>query len=227
MKKSLYHTDKSILRKVYLEKRKNLTQQEFDTRNEKILNLIKKEFVFKPKGYTHIFLPIEEFREVNTRPIIEFLKAQNQQVVLSKSKLKTNDMQHFLMDENTKLVENKWGIIEPESGIEVAERMLNIVFVPLLVFDKKGNRIGYGKGYYDKFLSKCNEQNSKLPQGKRLGHSIKSISDSRLGELNQMGYRPTIKIGLSLSAPLDYIACMSPMDVALDYCVCPTGVYKF
>jgi 5-formyltetrahydrofolate cyclo-ligase len=104
-------------------------------------------------------------------------------------------MLHFLYDENTNLKQNKWGIIEPEGGIEINEHQIDVVFVPLLVFDKTGNRIGYGKGYYDKFLSKCKSD--------------------------------CIKIGLSLSPPLDLMTMMSPMDVPLDYCVSPVGVFKF
>lgn len=195
MDKDKYHTDKSALRKVYLERRKVLTDSEYLDRNKKILSYIQNDFDFSTNKLVHIFLPIEKFKEVDTWKIIDFLKSENQSIVLSKSKLSTNDMAHFLYDEQTNLHENKWGIIEPEDGIEIDEQKLDIVFVPLLVFDKSGNRIGYGKGYYDKFLSKC---------------------------------RPDcMKIGLSLSPALDSLPMMSPLDVSLDYCVSPIGVYKF
>jgi 5-formyltetrahydrofolate cyclo-ligase len=193
--KDKYHTDKSELRKLYLEKRRILTHSEYLFRNKKILSYIQKDFVFSTKKLVHIFLPIEKFKEIDTWKIIDFLKSKNQSIVLSKSKLSTNDMTHFLYNEHTNLRENKWGIVEPESGIEIDEQKLDIVFVPLLVFDKSGNRIGYGKGYYDKFLSKC---------------------------------RPDcMKIGLSLMPPIDSLLIMSPLDVPLNYCVSPIGVYKF
>ena len=195
MNKELYHTDKSILRKAFLEKRKALTKPEFEIRNENLLSLLETEFDFTNVNVSHVFLPIEKFREVNTFPIIDYLKSLNHQIVLSKSKLSSNDMQHFLWDDSTELVENKWGITEPKNGLEVQEKALDIVFVPLLVFDKKGNRIGYGKGYYDKFLLKCRDN--------------------------------CIKIGLSLSPPLDLMPCISEHDIPLDYCICPIGVYKF
>lgn len=195
LKKYIYYNNKSILRKVYLEKRKTLTNAEFISRNKNILSFILKEFDFSISKFVHVFLPIEKFREVNTLPLIDYLKSKNQQIVLSKSKLKTNDMQHFLLNDNTELIENKWGIIEPKGGIEISKNKLDIVFVPLLVFDKKGNRIGYGKGYYDKFLSKCNNK--------------------------------CIKIGLSLSSPLDLIPCMNSLDIPLDYCICHLEIYKF
>lgn len=44
---------------------------------------------------------------------------------------------------------------EPLDGIEISPLKIDVVFIPLLAFDKKGNRIGYGKGFYDQFLSDC------------------------------------------------------------------------
>ncbi|WP_337251765.1 5-formyltetrahydrofolate cyclo-ligase [Maribacter halichondriae] len=47
------------------------------------------------------------------------------------------------------------GVPEPVDGIEIDPMKIDVVFVPLLAFDEKGNRVGYGKGFYDDFLSKC------------------------------------------------------------------------
>ena len=54
------------------------------------------------------------------------------------------------------LVENEFGIPEPLAGIEIKPTELDIVFVPLFTIDSDGNRVGFGKGFYDRFLSKCN-----------------------------------------------------------------------
>ena len=59
------------------------------------------------------------------------------------------------MQENTRIQISEYGIPEPEDGIEVPVTSIDVVFVPLLVFDQKGNRIGYGKGFYDRFLQQC------------------------------------------------------------------------
>lgn len=53
------------------------------------------------------------------------------------------------------LVDNKWGIPEPINGQKIDKSEIDIVFVPLLVADKKGMRVGYGKGYYDRHLPEC------------------------------------------------------------------------
>lgn len=64
-------------------------------------------------------------------------------------------MEHFLMREGIVLEENAWGIVEPVEGERIAESALDLVLIPLLVADGKGNRVGYGKGFYDRFLVQC------------------------------------------------------------------------
>jgi 5-formyltetrahydrofolate cyclo-ligase len=59
------------------------------------------------------------------------------------------------VDEHTRWRENNWGIQEPANGSEVDPQLIDFVFVPLLAFDSLGYRVGYGKGYYDRFLSLC------------------------------------------------------------------------
>ena len=71
-------------------------------------------------------------------------------------------MQHFLLTESTKIKPNIWGIPEPVSGIAVSSELLEVVFVPLVAFDRSGHRVGYGKGCYDRFLAQCSEDTLKV-----------------------------------------------------------------
>jgi 5-formyltetrahydrofolate cyclo-ligase len=64
-------------------------------------------------------------------------------------------MSHFLLTDNTKIKKNEYNIPEPVNGLPVPTEMIDVVFVPLLAYDKLGNRVGYGKGFYDKFLNQC------------------------------------------------------------------------
>src|SRR5690606_37923119 len=57
---------------------------------------------------------------------------------------------------------NEWNIPEPVDGIEIDPKKIDVVFVPLLAFDEQGHRIGYGKGFYDKFLSECRPETIKI-----------------------------------------------------------------
>jgi 5-formyltetrahydrofolate cyclo-ligase len=71
-------------------------------------------------------------------------------------------MRHFLLTDNTKIKKNEYNIPEPVDGIEIPSTKIDVVFVPLLTFDKKGHRVGYGKGFYDKFLSACKPDAIKI-----------------------------------------------------------------
>jgi 5-formyltetrahydrofolate cyclo-ligase len=71
-------------------------------------------------------------------------------------------MTHFLLTDNTRIQKNEYNIPEPVDGLEVPATKIDVVFVPLLAFDKKGHRVGYGKGFYDKFLSECKPGTIKI-----------------------------------------------------------------
>jgi 5-formyltetrahydrofolate cyclo-ligase len=71
-------------------------------------------------------------------------------------------MLHFLLTDNTRIKKNEYNIPEPVDGLEVPATKIDVVFVPLLAFDKKGHRVGYGKGFYDKFLSECKPETIKI-----------------------------------------------------------------
>jgi 5-formyltetrahydrofolate cyclo-ligase len=111
------------------------------------------------KTYFHIFLPITEQKEVNTEFILHLLSGKDKEIIISKADFATRNMSHFLLTDNTKIKKNEYNIPEPvdgpEASGEVPVHKIDVVFVPLLAFDKKGNRVGYGKGFYDKFLSEC------------------------------------------------------------------------
>ncbi|RXR20844.1 5-formyltetrahydrofolate cyclo-ligase [Flavobacterium amnicola] len=107
------------------------------------------------KTYFHLFLPIEAQKEVNTEFLLQILAGRDKEVVVSKSDFETGSMTHYLLTDNTKLKVNNYGIPEPVDGLEVPAHKIDVVFVPLLAYDKKGNRVGYGKGFYDRFLSEC------------------------------------------------------------------------
>lgn len=73
------------------------------------------------------------------------------------SNFETNEMKAVLIDEETIYRTNEYGITEPKFGQVIDASEIDLVFVPLLVCDKQGYRVGYGKGFYDRFLAKCND----------------------------------------------------------------------
>jgi 5-formyltetrahydrofolate cyclo-ligase len=145
---------KQELRKIYKQKRKKLSAFEIDCCQENIYQQVFK-IDFRKINTIHIFLSIERLLEVNTNPIIDFLLLKNKTVVVSVSDFSKNTLTHFLFDRKTKLKVSSYGIPEPVNGIEIDPEKIDLVFVPLLISDEKNYRVGYGKGFYDRFLSEC------------------------------------------------------------------------
>ena len=67
----------------------------------------------------------------------------------------SGNLKHILLQENTVIALSGYRIPEPLTGIEIPSEQLDVIFVPLLTYDLQGNRIGYGKGFYDRFLATC------------------------------------------------------------------------
>ena len=95
--------------------------------------------------------------------------------MVSKSNFKNNTLTHYYLQENTIVQLNKYGIPEPVNATEVSEKELDLIFVPLLISDQKNYRVGYGKGFYDRFLSNCKKEAKFI--GLNFFAPIKKIED--------------------------------------------------
>lgn len=153
--------NKKDLRQQYKAKRSALSETDIDEKSMLIANRLIALPIWD-KTYFHIFLPIEQHHEVNTEFVLHLLSGKDKEVVLSRSDFETREMTHFLLTENTKIKKNDYGIPEPVNGLEVPVKNIEVVFVPLLAFDIQGNRVGYGKGFYDKFLAECQPETIKI-----------------------------------------------------------------
>ncbi|MEJ2004684.1 MAG: 5-formyltetrahydrofolate cyclo-ligase [Cyclobacteriaceae bacterium] len=145
--------NKNVLRKVYLEKRMALSESEYDKRNQLVIDNFLQSFTPKKFNSIHVFLPIASKKEVNTWPIINACRKINPDIRIYTTKtMKNGHLQHFLLEEDTRLRVSPWGIPEPDGYEPVQLDNVDVVLLPLIISDKKGNRIGYGMGYYDRFL---------------------------------------------------------------------------
>ena len=152
---------KTELRKLYKLKRHALNADAVEDLSFEIANQLLKLPIWD-KSYYHVFLSIQEFKEVNTELILNILSGKDKNIVISKSDFKTLEMNHYLLTDSTVIKIGHFNIPEPVDGIEVPTEKMEVVFVPLLAFDKQGHRVGYGKGFYDIFLKKCNPKTVKI-----------------------------------------------------------------
>jgi 5-formyltetrahydrofolate cyclo-ligase len=153
--------NKAELRKKYKNLRTDLSDESLDSLSLNIANKLLDLEIWDHEFY-HVFLKIESLREVNTDFILNILSGKDKNIVISKSDFNTNTLENFLLTDATKIKLNKYNIPEPVNGIPIASNAIEVVFVPLLAFDVKGNRIGYGKGFYDNFLASCKPETIKI-----------------------------------------------------------------
>jgi 5-formyltetrahydrofolate cyclo-ligase len=152
---------KKEIRIKYKELRNSLSENQIEELSLAIANGVLSLPIWD-KIYFHVFLPIIEQKEVNTEYLLHLLSGKDKEICISKSDFETRKMTHFLLTDNTKIKKNEYNISEPVNGIEVPSNKMEVVFVPLLAYDKNGNRVGYGKGFYDKFLAECNPNTIKI-----------------------------------------------------------------
>ena len=118
----------------------------------------------RPNAIVHTYLPIARQREVDTWPIIHHLRRDFPQVHIwsSVTEPETHTLRHFQLKPNTRLTETKWGIPVPLGTCEPAIGQPDLVIVPLLAFNRQGHRVGYGGGYYDRFLAQTSPDCLKI-----------------------------------------------------------------
>jgi len=142
---------KKEIREKYKKLRSELSSADVEKISQQILNNLLTEFDLNKKKLS-VFIPIAKFNEVNTWLIIDKVKADFYLPVIDEN----DQLKQIHYEGKHQLKQTPWGIHEPQFGNEISTSELDIVLVPLLTIDKTGNRVGYGKGYYDKFLASCN-----------------------------------------------------------------------
>ncbi|NRA91787.1 MAG: 5-formyltetrahydrofolate cyclo-ligase [Psychroserpens sp.] len=152
---------KPELRKIYKNRRSNLSDTTIEDHSLSIANQLLKLPIWGFDFY-HLFLSIQEQKEINTEYILNILAGKDKNTVISKSDFLTLTMSHILLTDNTVIKKNSWNIPEPVDGIQIRAEQIDVVFVPLLAFDEQGNRVGYGKGFYDRFLKDCKPETLKI-----------------------------------------------------------------
>lgn len=148
---------KQELRKVYKEKRSALTgPQRMKMDDLLLIQLQRIPFGFDSQVLLSYF-PLEHHSEINVHLFTRYLEhiCPQLRIAYPVADFATGDMKAVATDDNTRFEENSYGIPEPVDGEEVLPRDIDIVWVPLLAFDRKGFRVGYGKGFYDRFLKHC------------------------------------------------------------------------
>ncbi len=151
--------NKVQLRSIYKSKRKKITSEEINEISLRILKNLQSMAIWQYSNY-HIFMPISTHKEINTLPIIRFLFESQKQVMVPK--IKNSKMLCCLINSDTEFEIGKFNVPEPKSYEVIDPKEIEVVFMPMLICDQNGNRVGYGGGFYDRFLLNCRRDVIKI-----------------------------------------------------------------
>ncbi|HMM79800.1 MAG TPA: 5-formyltetrahydrofolate cyclo-ligase [Pyrinomonadaceae bacterium] len=145
---------KDELRKEMLERRRTLSSGEIVAISQNVAERFFAEIDLETVGRLHTFIRIAKFNEIDTSMIYMRIWRDWPRIATFAPRIdhETGRMESVRFDEHTPLVDGRWGIREPAEGEVVSPGKLDLVLVPMLGFDHLGHRIGYGKGFYDRFL---------------------------------------------------------------------------
>jgi 5-formyltetrahydrofolate cyclo-ligase len=168
---------KADLRKKYLDERLSLSERDVERLNRDICENFFSRLDISGISVLHSFLPMEKTKEPDTWMIINEVKEKFPDIRISIPKINTQAIiiENFFYEGPEQLKTNAWGIPEPAYGVPTPTEDIEMILVPMLIADKSGHRVGYGKGFYDKFLSTC--EPSCVPVGLCFYDPIDSIDD--------------------------------------------------
>ncbi len=142
-----------------MQKRLSLSDAEYSLLNFQIFETFFATIDLSSINTLHTFLPLKKNKEPDTWLIVDRVRKEfpHIRIAIPRVDHQAASLENFLFENLDQLQENKWGIPEPRNGTRIDNNKIDMVLVPLLVCDDQGNRIGYGKGFYDKFLSSCRD----------------------------------------------------------------------
>lgn len=165
--------NKTAIRKQESARRSALTDHEVISLSKKLLQQFS-ALDFAGITAIHLFLPIAEKREPDTFMLIRWLHEHHPdiRIIVPKADFKTSLMTHHVYKGEEGLSKNEFNILEPLEKEEYAGK-IDMVIIPLLAFDQRGYRVGYGKGFYDRFL----ERRDTIKAGLSFFESVDTIAD--------------------------------------------------
>ena len=149
---------KQTLRESVLEKRNQLEESSWLDSSKRIVQALMETDLYKKANVIHTYMSMNSRREVSTDLLVEEMLTANKRVIVPITDFRTNTLSHTEIKSSSDLQENKWGVREPKDQEEFDISKLDLVIIPMAAADRNGNRLGYGQGFYDRFLSKTEAQ---------------------------------------------------------------------
>jgi len=154
---------KQQLRYKYLELRKQISSKD-KLRFDDLMLLQFQQLDFNHINTLLTYWGISNNNEPNTHLFSSYLRhtIPSLQIAYPVANFDNNELKAILIDEETVYKTNNYGITEPKFGEEIDATEIDLVLVPLIIYDKEGFRVGFGKGFYDNFLATCRSNVIKI-----------------------------------------------------------------
>jgi len=154
---------KTELRALYKQKRKDIPARD-KLRLDDLLLIQFQQMYFPAAATLLTYWPIDAHIEPNTHLFSSYLRHAIPGLQLAYPVINntTGTFNAILIDEDTVYTTNNYGITEPKKGALIEPFDVDLVFTPLLACDMDGYRVGFGKGFYDKYLAQCREDVVKV-----------------------------------------------------------------
>jgi len=155
---------KAELRQIYREKRRRLTALELDRKSRSVAHSLFSSLNIGSTDTIHCFISIHRLHEIDTSMIFRRLWSDFPAVrtLAPQIETATGELLSISVTAETSLLPGGFGINEPAGLTTVPPTDIDIAIIPLLCFDREGHRVGYGKGFYDRFLSTCRSDCTKV-----------------------------------------------------------------
>jgi 5-formyltetrahydrofolate cyclo-ligase len=154
---------KNTVRKEFLQRRMNILEEELQQQTQLIASNFRK-LILPPVNYLLSYNALASRHEFEVSVCEQIVKEQNPLVRIAWPKIHVDmlDMEAGLVESDGLFIKNRFNILEPIGGTIVPPHQLELIFVPLVAFDERGYRVGYGKGYYDRYLAQCRTDAVKI-----------------------------------------------------------------
>ena len=146
---------KRYLRQLFRNKRSKLSSQELSEASIRIFDQIKAAKLIEG-NMVMLYMSSQNHKELPTDAM--FSLSDHYNVCVPKVINKNGSMEAVVWSKDMPASSNEWGIKEPLSDTYITPEKIDTVVVPLMCFDKAGHRVGFGKGYYDRFLERCSKE---------------------------------------------------------------------
>lgn len=152
---------KKDIRRIIKEKRSSITEEERERLNQTIYNKAIDSEYYKNAKTIFIFISFND--EVDTLRIIKKSLEDGKMVCVPKVISKEEGMVAVRINDFKDMTLSNYGILEPKDTTNIVkENLVDLTFVPGLAFDKKGGRVGYGGGFYDRFMKNMKKDSKKI-----------------------------------------------------------------